>query len=185
MIYPIMAYGTRVLREKSTDLQEGTEVRSLVDAMFTTMDQAGGVGLSAPQIGRLIRLFVVDLSAFMEQAAQLKAYRKVYINPTLKQDKTHRPTYHEEGCLSIPGVKIQVPRIEALVITYFDIHWRKQEEELTNMSARVIQHEYDHLDGRLHIDYASPLEKRLLSNKLADIRQGKVPVDYAMHFADQ
>lgn len=182
MIYPIVAYGDRVLRKRATNLAQGTDVQGLVAAMFATMDQAGGVGLAAPQVGKSMRLFVVDLSLFMGETGQRDWYRRAYINPTLQLDSTDRLQYHEEGCLSIPAVWVAVPRAKRLVVTYFDVHWQPQEEELTDMPARVIQHEYDHLEGKLHIDYASPLKRRLLQNKLAAISQGKVPVSYPMRF---
>ena len=183
MIYPIVAYGDPVLRRRAVDLKHGTDVRELTTAMFATMDQAGGVGLAAPQIGKSIRLFVVDLSHFVEGIVLRSKHRKVYINPALEYlDSTDLLQYHEEGCLSIPDIRLDVPRIKRLVISYFDVNWKRQEEELIDMPARVIQHEYDHLDGKLHIDYAAPLKRQLLKGKLADISQGKVTVSYEMRF---
>lgn len=185
MIYPIVAYGDRVLRKRATDLAPGTDVKSLVAAMFTTMEQARGVGLAAPQIAKSLRLFVVDLSPMMEAAVQRESCRKVYINPTLQLGGTTMLEYQEESCLSIPTIRIKVPRPQRIAITYFDLHWEQQEEVLTDMLARVVQHEYDHLEGKLHIDYASSLKRRLLRSKLTDISQGKVAVSYPMRFPRQ
>ncbi len=183
MIYPIVAYGDPVLRKKATSLEEGTPVKELVEAMFTTMEQASGVGLAAPQIGKSIRLFVVDLAPYLgNKAVRDHSYRRVYINPILQLDQTEELQYHEEGCLSIPDIRVNVPRTRRLIVDYFDINWERQQEELVDMAARVIQHEYDHLEGKLHIDYASPLKRRLLSRKLADISRGKITTDYAMRF---
>lgn len=185
MIYPIVAYGDSVLRKRAVSLEQGTDVKHLAAAMLATMDQAGGVGLAAPQIGKAMRLFVVDLNHFMEGAVQNNKHRKVYINPTLQLDSTDMLQYHEEGCLSIPDISVEVPRAKRLVVTYFDTNWERQEEELVDMPARVIQHEYDHLNGKLHIDYASPFKRRLLKGKLTDISQGKVAVAYKMRFPGQ
>ncbi|MEM7055728.1 MAG: peptide deformylase [Bacteroidota bacterium] len=182
MTYPIVAYGDPVLRKRAVNIEQGTDVKHLAAAMLATMAQARGVGLAAPQIGKAISLFVVDLSPFMEAKLQSSKYRKVYINPTLQLDSAGILQYHEEGCLSIPDISVEVPRAKRLVVTYFDTNWQRQEEELTDMPARVIQHEYDHLNGKLHIDYASPLKRRLLKGKLADISQGKVAVAYKMRF---
>ena len=185
MTYPIVAYGDRVLREKAKSLAPGTDVKALVAAMLATMDQAGGVGLAAPQIGKSLRLFVVDCSPFMEPTVPREQCRKVYINPTLQLADTAMPQYHDEGCLSIPGVLVKVPRAPKLAVTYFDAHWKQQEEVLTDMSARVVQHEYDHLEGKLHIDYMSKPERQLLQDTLSDISQGKVSVSYPMRFPKQ
>ena len=185
MTYPIVAYGNRVLREQAKNLTPDTDVTELVAAMFATMDQAGGVGLAAPQIGKSIRLFVVNFSPFMEPTVQPEQCRKVYINPTLQLTDTATPQHYDEGCLSIPGVLVNVPRAPKLVVTYFDAHWEQQEEVLTDMPARVVQHEYDHLEGKLHIDYMSKPERQLLQDTLADISQGKVSVSYPMRFPKQ
>lgn len=192
MTYPIVAYGDRVLRKKAKNLAPGTDVKALVAAMFVTMEQAGGVGLAAPQIGKSLRLFVVNFSSFMEPTVQheskgqlLRQCRKVYINPTLQLADTAMPQYHNEGCLSIPTILVKVPRAPQIVVTYFDAHWEQQEEVLTDMLARVVQHEYDHLEGKLHIDYVSKPEVDLLQDPLADISQGKVSVGYPMRFPKQ
>lgn len=182
MIYPIVAYGDPVLRQQAAKIAPHTDVTALVAAMFATMDQAGGVGLAAPQIGQSIRLFVVDYNPFVAEGAQSSQHRKVYINPALDLDYTEELQYYDEGCLSIPGVLVQVPRPKRLVVRFYDSNWKQQQEELVDMPARVIQHEYDHLNGKLHIDYASPLKLRLLQGKLTDIRKGAMTARYPMQF---
>ncbi|MCU0317930.1 MAG: peptide deformylase [Amoebophilaceae bacterium] len=182
MIYPIVAYGDPVLRQKTRDIEKGTVLQTLVEDMFATMDLARGVGLAAPQIGKNIRLFVVDLAQHVDKRSGGREYRKVLINPVIAVDKTIAPTIYEEGCLSLPNILVEVPRQERITICYFDVQWQLHEEEWAGFPARVMQHEYDHLEGRLHIDYASPLRKKLLKGKLRAISQGKVDVPYAMRF---
>ena len=152
MIYPIVAYGDPVLRKKAVAVKEGTALQTLVDDMFATMHLARGVGLAAPQIGKSMRLFVVDLTQD-PQAKNSKAGKKALINPVLKMDESVAPSTCEEGCLSIPNVLVEVPRREKITIRYFDCQWQLHEEEWTGMPARIIQHEYDHLDGVVYIDH--------------------------------
>lgn len=178
MIYPIVAYGSPVLRKKAVAIEKGVDVKTLANDMLATMDQAHGVGLAAPQIGKSIRLFVVDFTRYVKEQGSNKAGRKVLINPTLQIDKTVPPTLYEEGCLSIPGVLVDVLRHEKITISYFDVTWKRHEEEWTGFPARVILHEYDHLEGKLHIDYAAPLRKNLMKSKLRQVSQGKVDVSY-------
>ncbi len=185
MIYPIVAYGDPVLRKKAITIEKGTALQGLVNDMLTTMDLAHGVGLAAPQIGKNIRLFVVDLAQYLATEGSSKAGKKVLINPVLKIDETVAPSIYEEGCLSIPNILVEVPRKEKITICYFDVKWQLHEEEWTGFPARILQHEYDHLEGKLHIDYASSLRKSLLKSKLKAISQGKVDVPYAMHFPTQ
>jgi len=183
MTYPIIAYGNPVLRKKSIPIEKGTALKELIDGMFTTMALAQGVGLAAPQIGKSIRLFIIDLTQYLQQESrQEQPHRKVFINPTLEIDETVAPSMYEEGCLSIPNVLVEVPRKEKITIRYFDAQWQFHEEEWTGFAARIIQHEYDHLEGKLHIDYASSLKKSLLKGKLRAISQGKVDVPYKVHF---
>ena len=182
MIYPIVAYGDPVLRKKAVALEKGADVQTLAHDMLATMDQAQGVGLAAPQIGQSIRLFVVDFTPYLQQQGSEEVGRKVLINPELRIDTTVSPTTLEEGCLSIPGIRVEVPRHEKITISYFDTAWQRHEEEWTGFLARVMMHEYDHLEGKLHIDYAAPLRKGLLKNKLKQVSQGKVEVSYKMKF---
>jgi len=181
MIYPIIAYGDPVLREKAEAIEQGTALKELVQSMLATMQLARGIGLAAPQIGKNIQLFVIDLS----QNALVKGskeHQKVMINPVLEVDEKVIPNKSEEGCLSIPNVFVEVPRREKVTVRYFDPQWQLHEETWTGFPARVIQHEYDHLEGKLHIDYATSLRKRLLQSKLNAISKGKVEVSYKMRF---
>lgn len=181
MIYPIITYGDPMLRKKAKAVEKGTMLKELVQNMLDTMQLARGIGLAAPQIGKSMRLFVVDLSqnALVESAEESK---KVMVNPVLTIDETAVLSRYEEGCLSIPNILVEVPRREKVTVRYFDTQWQLHEETWTGFPARVIQHEYDHLEGRLHIDYASSLRKRLLQGRLKAISQGKVDVAYKMHF---
>ena len=184
MIYPIVAYGHHVLREKAQAVTPDVDIQALVADMFATMDQAGGVGLAAPQIGKSLRLFVVDLGALTDLNIPVDHLRKVYINPKLQvQDSSIE--YDEEGCLSIPGVRISVPRSKEVRITYTALDGSLRQEMLHDLLARIIQHEYDHLNGKLCIDYAAPLQRQILQSKLAKVKMGKIDVDYRMHFAKQ
>ena len=159
--------------------------------MFDTMYKAKGVGLAAPQIGKAVRIFIVDASPFAEDDAetkeeqkqldQLKNFKKVFINPII-EDETGEEWAFEEGCLSIPGVREDVERKGIVKISYFDENWKLHEEEYDGLAARVIQHEYDHIEGKLFTDYLKPLKKRMLKRKLLDISSGKVSVDYRMKF---
>ncbi len=181
MIYPIVAYGDPILRKKAEAIEQGTALKELVQHMFATMQLASGIGLAAPQIGKNIRLFVVDLSQ-NTLVKDVQEHKKVMINPVLKIDEKVAPNMSEEGCLSIPNVLVEVPRQEKVTVRYFDPQWQLHEEMWTGFPARVIQHEYDHLEGKLHIDYATPLRRRLLQGKLNAISQGKVEVSYKMRF---
>jgi peptide deformylase len=185
MIYPIVAYGAPVLRQKTRAIEKGTALQALVEDMFITMDLACGVGLAAPQIGKNIRLFVVDLAQDTDKEGGGKEHKKVLINPVITIDRTIAPNIYEEGCLSIPHILIEVPRQEKITICYFDVQWQLHEEEWAGFPARIMQHEYDHLEGKLHIDYASALRKKLLKGKLRAISQGKVDVPYKMCFPAQ
>jgi peptide deformylase len=182
MTYPIVAYGDPILRKKAIPIEKGTALQGLVCDMLTTMTLVRGVGLAAPQIGKSVRLFVVDLTQDFGTKHNSEAYQKVLINPILKIDETAALSTHEEGCLSIPNILVEVPRKEKIIIRYFDIKWQLHEEEWTGHPARIMQHEYDHLEGKLHIDYVSSLRKKLLKGKLRAISQGKVDVPYEMCF---
>lgn len=182
MIYPIVAYGDPVLRKKAVAIEEGTDMKALANDMLATMDQAQGVGLAAPQIGKSIRLFVVDFTPYLQQQGSKEVGRKVLINPELRIDDAVPLTTFEEGCLSIPGIPVEVSRHEKIVVSYFNTDWQRHEEEWTGFPARVMLHEYDHLEGKLHIDYATPLRKNLIKSKLRQISQGKTDASYRMKF---
>lgn len=178
MIYPITVYGDPVLRKVAEDIDQNFEgLDKLVDDMFETMYNAEGVGLAAPQIGLTSRIFVVDLSALEDEELNLKDFKKAFINPYLSE-KSGDKVLMEEGCLSIPGIREDVLRFDHIRLKYFDLNWQEHDEIYTGFTARVLQHEYDHLEGVMFVDYASPLKKRLLKGKLTDITKGKATVSY-------
>ncbi|GAB4487986.1 MAG: peptide deformylase [Raineya sp.] len=181
MILPIVAYGDPVLKQVAENIKLGTDLRSLVADMFETMYEAHGIGLAAPQIGKSIRLFIVDGSPLEEEEPELKTFKKVFVNPIIVEE-TGGLWSMEEGCLSIPGIRENVSRKENLRIRYYDIDWQEKEESYSGMAARIIQHEYDHIEGKLFIDYLSPLKKRLIKGKLANISKGITDADYKMRF---
>lgn len=179
MIYPIVAYGDPVLKKRAKDIEPGTDILELVNDMFETMYQAHGVGLAAPQIGKDIRLFVIDAEGM--DPDNLSGFRKAFINPEIIEEFDEEWSY-EEGCLSIPGIRAQVNRPDKLKIRYFDANWNEHLEGFEGLKARVIQHEYDHIEGVLFVDHLSPLKKKLLKGKLKDISKGDVDVNYRMKF---
>ncbi|MBS1680984.1 MAG: peptide deformylase [Bacteroidetes bacterium] len=176
MIYPIVMYGNSVLRKRAAEIEKGTDLIKLVEDMFETMHAAHGIGLAAPQIGKSIRLFVVD-GTTLEDEPKLKDFKKVFVNPTMINEEGE-PWGFEEGCLSIPNIREKIERPERLRIKYFDENWNALDEKFDGMKARIIQHEYDHIEGKLFIDYLSPLKKRTLKGKLADISKGDVETEY-------
>lgn len=176
MIYPIVMYGDPVLRKKAKDIEKGTDILELVNDMYETMHAAHGIGLAAPQIGQSIRLFVVD-GTTLEDEPKLADFKKAFVNPVILEEDGE-PWPFEEGCLSIPNIREEVERPEKLRIKYFDENWNAFEEEFDGMKARIIQHEYDHIEGKLFIDYLTPLKKRMLKGKLNDISKGDVDTEY-------
>lgn len=176
MIYPIVMYGDPVLRKKAKDIEKGTVILELVNDMYETMHAAHGIGLAAPQIGKSVRLFVVD-GTTLEDEPKLADFKKAFVNPVIL-DEEGEPWAFEEGCLSIPNIREEVERPEKLRIKYFDENWNAFEEEFDGMKARIIQHEYDHIEGKLFIDYLTPLKKRMLKGKLNDISKGDVETEY-------
>ena len=181
MILPIVAYGDPVLKQVAEDIVIGTDLQSLVSDMFETMYEAHGIGLAAPQIGKSIRLFIVDGSPLAEDEPELQTFKHVFVNPRII-DETGALWSMEEGCLSIPGIRENVSRKENLRIRYYDLNWQEKEESYSGMAARIIQHEYDHIEGKLFIDYLSVLKKRLIKGKLANISKGITDADYKMRF---
>src|SRR5690554_5651747 len=179
MIYPIVAYGNPILKREAAEINEGDDVSAIIADMFDTMDHANGVGLAAPQINKGIRLFVIDSSLMIEEGDEEKGIRKAFINPIILDEYGDAYTF-EEGCLSIPEVRAEIVRPKTLTIEYFDENWNLKEEEFTKMTARVIQHEYDHLEGILFVDYLKGLKRRMVKGKLMEISKGKVATDYHM-----
>jgi len=181
MILPITAYGEPVLKKKAADIDKNYPgLKELIANMYETMYNASGVGLAAPQVGLGIRLFITDGAPF-EEDEEAQNFKKVFINPIITKEDGEKWSFNE-GCLSIPGIREDVNRNAEVHITYFDENFKKHEEVYKGLPARIIQHEYDHIEGILFIDRLSPLKKRLLKNKLLDISKGKVDVDYRMRF---
>lgn len=188
MILPIRAFGDPVLRQKAVDINKDYKhLSQLIENMFDTMADAYGVGLAAPQVGLAIRLFLVDLTPFSEDenyediSEELLNFKKVFINPKIISE-TGEEWKFNEGCLSIPGVREDVSRKETIKIEYLDENWEFHTEEFSDIRARVIQHEYDHIEGILFTDYLSPFKKKLIQGKLKNISKGKVNADYSMQF---
>ncbi|MEI6679613.1 MAG: peptide deformylase [Mariniphaga sp.] len=178
MIYPITVYGDPVLRKVTTDIApDFAELDKLVGDMFETMHNAEGIGLAAPQIGLTSRIFVVDLSPLGEDEPLLKDFRKAFINPYIIQ-KEGEKVLMDEGCLSIPGMREDVLRFDTIRIKYFDQNWVEYDEVYSGFTSRVLQHEYDHLEGIMFVDYCSPFKKRIIKGKLADISKGQVTTSY-------
>jgi peptide deformylase len=169
-------YGDPVLRQRAKDIEQGTDLKQLIDDMFETMHGASGIGLAAPQIGKSIRLFIVD-GTVLEDEEGMENFKKAFVNPEILEE-VGTPWDFEEGCLSIPNIRENVSRKERLKIRYYDENWNLYEEEYDGMKARIIQHEYDHIEGKLFVDYLPALKKRLLKGKLADISKGKVDTEY-------
>ena len=182
MKLPIIAYGDPVLRKKAADIsQDYPELKELIANMFETMYAAQGVGLAAPQIGLSVRLFVIDAKPFAEDDVALQNFRKVFINAKITDENGDKWAFNE-GCLSIPDIREDVNRCQNITISYFDENWKPQQETYSGLAARVIQHEYDHIEGKLFTDKLSPLRKAMLKNRLDSISKGFVKVEYKMKF---
>jgi peptide deformylase len=192
MILPIVAYGDPVLKKKGSDISKDyPNLDTLLENMFETMYNAMGVGLAAPQIGLPIRLFLVDTAPFAEdedyteeEQIRLKSFKKVFINPKIVEEDGEEWAF-TEGCLSIPDVREDVYRRPKIKVEYLDENFKKHVETYDGLIARVIQHEYDHIEGELFTDKLSTLKKRLIKGRLANISKGKIRVDYRMRFPNQ
>lgn len=194
MILPIVAYGDAILKKEAEEItKDYPDLQVLIDNMFETMYAASGVGLAAPQIGKSIRLFVIDGSPFAEddeddddvdpdpRAVGMDGFKKVFINPIIEEE-TGEEWGFQEGCLSIPKIREEVYRHEKINVTYFDENFNKHSESFDGYAARIIQHEYDHIEGILFTDHLSPLKRKLLTKRLQNISKGEVKVDYKMKF---
>lgn len=182
MIYPIVAYGDPVLRKKAAEITpDYPNLSELIENMFATMYKSLGVGLAAPQIGLSIRLFVIDSSPFKSDDNNAEGFKKVFINAEVLSEDGKKWNFNE-GCLSIPGIREDINRHPTLIIKYQDIHFETHIEEYDGMRARIIQHEYDHIQGILFTDKLTPLKKRLINGRLNNISKGIVDVDYKMKF---
>jgi peptide deformylase len=189
MILPIVAYGNPVLKRVADNItSDYPNLSELIENMWETMYAAHGVGLAAPQIGLSIRLFVIDASPFVDEEEMdqeeiniLKDFKKVFINPTIEEEQGELWSF-SEGCLSIPDVREDVSRKEEIVVSYVDENFKPQQLKLNGLAARVVQHEYDHIQGVLFTDHLSPLKKRLIKNRLTSISKGSISVEYRMKF---
>jgi len=189
MILPIVAYGSAVLKRKAEEITSAyPDLKQLIDNMWETMYAAHGVGLAAPQIGLSIRLFVIDAGPFVdedemepEEVKTLKSFKKVFINPIIIDEQGPLWDFNE-GCLSIPDVREDVSRKEQITLQYQDENFETHRITLRGLAARVVQHEYDHIEGVLFTDHISPLKRRLIKNRLASISKGAVSVEYKMKF---
>jgi len=178
MKYPITVYGDTILRKRAKKKKKNTQgLNEIIDNMWETMYYADGVGLAAPQAGLPIRLFVIDGTAGADEEPELKDFKKVFINPEI-MELTGENWVMNEGCLSLPEIREDVTRPDTVHIKYFDENFDEHNEVYSGFMGRVIQHEYDHLEGKLFIDYLSPLRKRLLKSKLKDIALGNVQPHY-------
>ena len=178
MIYPIVIYGSQILRNESEDITpDYPELKKLIDDMWTTLAEAEGVGLAAPQIGKNIRLFIVDCTPWGEDDPTLADYRKVFINPEIYEESEETSLF-EEGCLSLPGLHENVRRPVTIRMRYLDENFEEHDEEFSGYPARVIQHEYDHLEGKVFTDHLSPLRRNLLKSKVLKLAKGQYRCNY-------
>jgi peptide deformylase len=191
MILPIVAYGDPVLRKVSKDIDKDyPDLDQLIENMWETMYASHGVGLAAPQIGRAIRLFVIDTEPFSDdedlreqERSQLAESKMVFINAKIIEETGEEWSFNE-GCLSIPDIREEVMRQPTVTIEFCDENFEKKTQTFDGILARVIQHEYDHIEGILFTDKLSPLKKRMLKGKLSNISKGKIQVDYRMRFPE-
>ncbi|MBD3723262.1 MAG: peptide deformylase [Flavobacteriaceae bacterium] len=192
MILPIYGYGEAVLRKMCEEISKDyPNLKETIANMYETMYNAHGVGLAAPQVGLPIRVFVIDTEPFAdsddvskEEATELAGFKKTFINARILKEEGDLWGFNE-GCLSIPDVREDVFRHEKITIEYFDEDFNKKTEEFDGLIARVIQHEYDHIEGILFTDHLSMLKKKLIGKKLMNIMEGKARPDYKMKFANK
>ena len=178
MILPVYTYGNQVLRKKAKDIDKNFEnLDTFINNMYDTMYQSDGVGLAAPQIGKSIRLFVIDASPMAEENSELLNFKKVFINAKIIHEEGEEWSFNE-GCLSLLGIREDVKRKPKIIIEYLDENFNFHQDTFDGIIARIIQHEYDHLEGILFVDRLGPLKKRLLKSKLNNIIAGKVKISY-------
>ena len=179
MILPIYLYGQPVLRKVAEDITpDYPQLSELIENMFETMYNAEGIGLAAPQIGLAIRLVVIDLDVLSDDYPEYKDFRKAYINPYIVEADEDSMETMEEGCLSLPAIHEKVTRPARIKVKYLDEDMQPHEEWVEGFLARVMQHEFDHLDGKMFIDRISPLRKQLIKNKLRSLLQGRFRCGY-------
>ena len=182
MKLPIIAYGDSILRKKASEITtDYPDLDILLANMFETMYAAHGVGLAAPQIGLSIRLFIIDATSFADDEPELKSFKKIFLNAHVVDESGEKWVFNE-GCLSIPEIREDISRQNTIRISYYDENWQQHEETYKGLVARIIQHEYDHIEGKLFTDKLSPLRKAMLKKRLDSISKGMVKVEYKMKF---
>ena len=182
MIYPIVAYGDPVLRKKAIDINaDHPKLNEVIENMFTTMYKSQGVGLAAPQVGMSIRLFVIDSTPFKDDDPKAEGFKRVFINAKILNEEGKKWKFNE-GCLSIPGIREDVERNSVITIQYHDENFNLLTEEFEGIKARIIQHEYDHIEGILFTDHLTPLKKKMIKGRLTNISKGITDTDYKMKF---
>lgn len=180
MVLPIVAYGDPVLKKRAEEISKKyPALKEIIENMYETMYESNGVGLAAPQIGLSIRIFIVDGAPFEDE--EVKDFKQVFINPLMVEETGEKWKFNE-GCLSIPGIREDIERKKELILNYYDENWKQHTDTFHGLAARIIQHEYDHLEGILFTDRISALRKRILKNKLTNICKGDVDVEYKMKF---
>jgi peptide deformylase len=182
MILPIVAYGDPILKKRAHDIEKNyPNLSTLIADMEATMEHASGVGLAAPQIGKDIRLFIIDSTLMMDEGEEHLGVKEVFINAVILEESGKEWAF-EEGCLSIPQIREDVFRKETIKISYLNAQFEPQVKVFSGLTARVIQHEYDHIEGILFVDHIKPLKKKLLQKRLRNISEGNIKVDYRMRF---
>lgn len=186
MILPIYTYGQPVLRKEAADVAPGYPgLDALIADMFETLTASDGVGLAAPQVGLSLRLVVIDLNDLADEDARYKDFRRVYINPEIVEADESQTTVMEEGCLSLPGIHEPVRRPKRIHVTYLDEHFDAHDEWVDGFLARVMQHEFDHLRGRMFIDRLTPLRRQMVQGKLKSLLKGNVRCGYKVKVASK
>jgi len=178
MILPIVLYGNPVLKEIAEDVNEkSNDIKELVENMFETMYAAEGVGLAAPQVGKSLNLFIVDADAFSDEYPEAKGFKKVFINAEIVKEEGEEWLFNE-GCLSFPQLREDVARKPVITIKYLDENFQAHEDTFSGIVARIIQHEYDHINGIVFVDHLSFLKKQMIKNKINDIVKGHIKTNY-------
>ena len=178
MNLPIYVYGQPVLRKVAVDItKDYPGLSQFIADMWETMYKSDGIGLAAPQVGKSIRLFVIDGAPLEEDDPNLKGFKKAFINARITERSSEEVLF-SEGCLSLPNIREEVSRPAKVRIEYYDENWEFHDEYVEGIAARIVQHEYDHLDGKMFVDHISAIRRRLLNSKLVAISKGKVDVAY-------
>ncbi|KXB36813.1 peptide deformylase [Bacteroidales bacterium KA00344] len=185
MILPIYTYGHPVLRKVADDIPaDYPDLDQLISNMYETLDASSGIGLAAPQIGKSIRVVVIDLDVLKDEFPEYAGYRHVFINPHIVEiDKNSEKVNMEEGCLSVPGLSENVTRYSRIHVQYLDEQFQPHDEWVEGYLARVMQHEFDHLEGVMYVDRITPFRKQIIRNKLRGIAQGKFSCSYKTKLA--